>query len=107
MCATLAPAQNEVDSRNLHERILAVVPLTGTGTYADPRRPIFAPRAGVEARDGSGIIEYRWTPSDDGRYAVVEFVALNRKALQPILSDPRTLKAFERDRRKRTTSKEN
>lgn len=62
------------------------MPLTGAGTYADPRRPIFAP-TGVESKDG-GIIEYRWTPSDDGRYAVVEFVALDRKALQPILSDP-------------------
>jgi hypothetical protein len=100
VCATLAPAQNEVDSRNLHERILAVVPLTGTGTYADPRRPIFAP-IGVESRDSSGIIECRWTPSDDGRYAVVEFVALSRKALQPILSDPRTLKAFERGKSKK------
>jgi hypothetical protein len=98
--AVLAPAQNQVDSRNLHERILAVVPLTGAGTYADPRRPIFAP-TGVESKDGSGIIEFRWTPSDDGRYAVVEFVARDRKALQPILSDPRTLKAFERGKSKK------
>lgn len=101
VCAVLAPAQNQVDSRNLHERILAVVPLTGAGTYADPRRPMFAPTTGVESKNGSGIIEYRWTPSDDGKYAVVEFVALDRKALQPILSDPRTLKAFERGKSKK------
>lgn len=99
VCAALASAQNQVDSRNLHERVLAVVPLTGAGTYADPRRPIFAP-TGVESKDG-GIIEYRWTPSDDGKYAVVEFVALDRKALQPILSDPRTVKAFEKGRAKK------
>jgi hypothetical protein len=100
VCALLAPAQNRVDSRNLHERIIAVAPLTGAGTYADPRRPMFAPSA-AETRIGSGIIEYRWTPTDDGKYAVVEFVARDRKALAPILADARTLKAFEKGKAKK------
>ena len=104
LCPIFLPAQNRVDSRNLHERIIAIVPLTGAGTYADPRRPIFAPSA-AETRIGSGIIEYRWTPSDDAKYAVVEFVARDRKALAPILADAPTLKAFEKGESKRTTSR--
>ena len=100
LCAIFAPAQNQVDSRNLHERIIAVVPLTGAGTYADPRRPIFAPAAS-ETRNGASIIEYQWTPSDDGKYAVVEFVARDRKALAAIVKDSRTLKAFEKGKDKK------
>jgi hypothetical protein len=100
LCATLASAQNQVDSRHLNERIIAVVPLTGAGTYADPKRPVFAP-APAEMRNGDGIIEYHWSPSDDGRYALVEFVAQDRKALAAILTDPRTLKAFEKGKSKK------
>jgi hypothetical protein len=86
--------QTQVDPQNRHERILAVVPLTGAGTYADPKRPVFADA-------GKGILEFHWTPSDDGKYAIVEFVAQDRKALAPILTDARTLKAFEKGKAKK------
>ena len=49
----------------------------------------------------NGIIEYHWMPSDDGRYAVVEFVARDRKALAAILKDARTVKAFEKGKDKK------
>ena len=65
----------------------------------------FAPSA-AETRIGSGIIEYRWTPTDDGKYAVVEFVARDRKALAPILADARTLKAFEKGKAKKGRHRE-
>jgi hypothetical protein len=100
LCAAFASAQEQVDSRNLHERIIAVVPVTGAGTYADPKRPLFAPTA-EELRKGSAIVEYNWSPSDDGRYAIVEFVAHDRKALAPILEDARTVKAFEKGKSKK------
>jgi hypothetical protein len=97
LCGACVFAQDRVDSRNRHERIIAVVPITGAGTYADPRRPLFAPAPNA-ARGEQGILEYQWTPSDDGNYAVVEFVAKTRAALAPILADSRTVRAFEKGR---------
>jgi hypothetical protein len=73
VCAAALRSQG-VDLRHLHERMLAVVPLTGAGTYADPRRPLFAPSSTREGGE-SGILSYEWAPSDDGQYAIVEFVA--------------------------------
>jgi hypothetical protein len=43
LTAAAGLAQPRVDSGNLYERILAVVPMTGAGTFEDPRRPLFAP----------------------------------------------------------------
>jgi hypothetical protein len=63
--AVPAISQPRVDSRNLYERIIAVVPLTGAGTYADPRRPLFAPSPSDQSADG--IIEFFWQESDDGK----------------------------------------
>ena len=99
VCAAMLRSQG-VDLRHLHERILAVVPLTGAGTYADPKRPLFAPNAADE-RTTSGIISYEWAPSDDGQYAIVEFVAKDRGALVKIASDARVLKAFEKGKVKK------
>jgi hypothetical protein len=89
-----------VDLRHLHERILAVVPLTGAGTYADPKRPLFAPTT-TDDQAASGIISYEWAPSDDGQYAIVEFVAKDRSALTKIANDARVLKAFEKGKVKK------
>lgn len=100
VCASCVFAQNQVDPRNLHERVIAVVPIIGAGTYADPKRPLFAPTP-TETSKGGGIIEYQWTPSDDGRYAVVEFVAKTRAGLMSIMTDARTLKVFEKGKSKK------
>ena len=35
-------AQRRVARENRHERVLAVVPMVGSGTHPDPRRPMFA-----------------------------------------------------------------
>ena len=39
------------------------------------------------SQDHSGILAYYHEPSDDGRFALVEYVAYNRSALQAILND--------------------
>ena len=76
----LALAQfRPVDPRQTHERILAIVPMVGTGRGPDdPKRPLFA--------DTPNLIGYHAELSDDGQYALVEFVARSRAALAPISS---------------------
>ena len=80
LLAQLASAQfRPVDPRQTHERILAIVPLVGTGRGPDdPKRPLFA--------DTPNLLGYHAELSDDGLYALVEFVARTRAALAPISS---------------------
>jgi hypothetical protein len=98
--SALVLAQNRVDPKLLHERVLAVVPIVGSGTYADPKRPLLAPGPG-EALNPDGIIGYSWNPSDDGKHAIVEFVARDPRALQGIVSDPRVVIAFAKGKAKK------
>jgi hypothetical protein len=88
----IAQAQPRVDMRHTHERLVCVVPMVGKGTYDDPRRPKYAPSASgekaAEARIArTGIIAYHAILSDDGKYALVEFVAADRAAFAEILAD--------------------
>jgi hypothetical protein len=90
----LAEAQRRVDMRHTYERLICVVPMVGKGTYEDPRRPKYAPVAAqadaksAETRAArTGIIAYHAIPSDDGQYALVEFVAVDRAAFAGILAD--------------------
>jgi hypothetical protein len=100
--------QPRVDSRNLHERVLAVVPMIGKGTFDDPRRPMYAPApAQAQAEHQAlkpgakpGIIEFRFQESDDHKFALVEFVAVDKEALKPILDD-KSIKSFLKGRDKR------
>ena len=97
-------SQQPVSMRNTHERVVAIVPMIGTGTEDDPRRPMFAPLAAemaapaddkealgdkpsVAAKPAGRIIAYTCKPSDDGRFALVEFVATDRAALDEILKE--------------------
>jgi hypothetical protein len=97
-------SQQPVSMRNTHERVVAIVPMIGKGTEDDPRRPMFAPLAAemavpaddkeavaekpaLKAKPTSRIIAYTCKPSDDGRFALVEFVATDRAALEEILKD--------------------
>ena len=88
-------AQRRVDPRNTYNRILCVVPLVGQGTPADPKRPEYAPWPSSQNPDG--IIAFYFRPTDDGKRAVVEFVARNRAAFQTILND-KTVIVFEKGR---------
>jgi hypothetical protein len=72
--------------RNTHERVLAVVPMVGSGTPEDPRRPMYAPVPnGAPSREG--IIAFTYQLSDDGKSALVELVAHDHAGLQAILAD--------------------
>jgi hypothetical protein len=54
MAATTASAQPPVSSRNSYERVLAVVPLIGSGTHDDPVRPRPRPKPSMPW-DGRGL----------------------------------------------------
>jgi hypothetical protein len=96
----LAPAQQRVDPQNLYQRVICVVPIVGKGTPDDPKRPQYAPWPPAPADARSGIIAWSFQPSDDGKYALAEFVARDRSAFQAILSD-KQLKVFEKGKDKK------
>jgi hypothetical protein len=106
MASALAFAQQRVDSRQVHERILCIVPMVGSGSYDDPRRPAFAPSPSNsnEAKDSEGILGYSYQISDDGQSALVEFVARNRAAFKEILeaSKSQGFKVFEKGKQRRS-----
>jgi hypothetical protein len=99
-----AVVQRHVDPRNTHVRFLAVVPLIGTGTKADPIRPAYvpAPPAPGAKPDPNGIIGYTSQMCDDHKHALVEFVARDRSAFKPMMADTRPdVRLFEKGRAKR------
>ena len=70
-----------------HHHIFAVVPLIGAGTVADPKRPMFTAAQGVKpalpaspilaaTTQRTGIIGYHAQITDDGKSAIVEFIAV-------------------------------
>ncbi len=96
-------AQPRVDARNMYERVLAVLPLGGRGTFEDPIRPMYAPspaelRAATTTR--AGILGFTYVLSDDGKSALVEFMAKDRSAFQNILAD-KNIKSFLKGKDKR------
>lgn len=100
-CATAAAfAQQKVHIRNLYERIVCVLPMVGAGTADDPRRPMYAPVISRGAPPRDGIIAFTFQESDDGKYALAEFVARDRAAFQHIFDD-KQLKVFEKGKHKK------
>jgi len=90
----LVSAQPRVDPRNMYERVLAIVPLTGKGTADDPQRPMYAPLPNaVSPTSRTGILGYMYVLSDDGKFALVEYVARDRSAFSAILADT-TIQTF-------------
>jgi hypothetical protein len=99
--ATCLPAQQKLDTRQLYERLYCVVPMTGTGTWADPKRPMYAPSpAQMNPASRTGIIGFTHVLSDDGLSALVEFVARDAAAFAPIVAD-KSVKAFRKGQDKR------
>lgn len=113
-------SQRRVDPSHLHERILCVVPMVGAGTYEDPRRPAFAPTAadskvstnsttdstteapGVQPLEEK-ILAYSYQVSDDGQFALVEFVARDQKAFREIYAaQAEGIKVFKKGIQSRT-----
>lgn len=85
LAAQTAAGENRPNARNMYERVLALVPMVGAGTWSDPKRPMFVP-AQSAARDRNGIIAWHFEPADDGKSALVEFVAVKKSALAPLIS---------------------
>jgi hypothetical protein len=78
--------------------VIAVVPMNGTGKGADAKRPLHAP----ERLSADRIIAFSCEMSDNGQLAICEFVARDRKALVPILSDSRLSgRVFEKGKSRR------
>jgi hypothetical protein len=97
----IAVAQKKVDARMTYERVWAVVPMVGAGTLADPKRPMYAPLPfALSVISRTGILGYTQLMSDDGKSALVEFVARDRSAFTDILAD-KNIKAFLKGRDKR------
>ena len=81
-------AQPRVDPRQMYERVMAIVPLVGKGTHDDPKRPMYAPLPHeIKPTSRSGILGFTYVLSDDGKFALVQFVARDRAAFQQILTD--------------------
>jgi|SRR5579859_3898980 len=104
-------AQGHVASENLYTRVLCVVPMIGTGTAADPIRPMFVPAPpdpskvpnAVVANTPPGILAFQYQLSDDGNYALVELVGADRKALAEVFnSTDARVKVFELAKAKKT-----
>lgn len=103
----LLPAAPKGNSVPLYERVICVVPLVGTGTLDDPKRPLFAPVIGAASEafatgkkskgflDPATIVSYQSVPTDDGLQAIVEFVARDRAAFQPVLGNNAGIKVFD------------
>jgi hypothetical protein len=92
--AAVVCAQHRSDPRNTYSRIIAVVPYVGKGTYTDPRRPEYAPWP-LTGQSQANIIGYSHVSSDDGQYAIVEFIARDRSAFQAVFND-KTVTYFEK-----------
>ena len=98
--AAVVCAQRRVDPGNTYSRVICVVPMVGSGTQADPKRPQYAPWPPSPPTSRAAIIAYTQQVSDDGRYALVEFVARDRAAFAAILND-KQIKAFEKSKAKK------
>jgi len=71
-----------VDPENMYHRVYARVRVIGKGTPDDPRRPMFAPTQ--PSKDHKGILGYQMQISDDGKWALCEFVGATPQDLEVI-----------------------
>ncbi len=86
----LLSGQHAVDPAQRYHRLICLVHLTGSGTQADPVRPEHVPAPGAQPpSDRSGIIAWAFQITDDGKMAIVHYVAVDRKAFAAIFADTR------------------
>jgi hypothetical protein len=108
VAAAVFAQQRPVDPKNIYHRLIAITPLVGSGSALDPTRPKYAPWplpaptmstatpiTPAMLQQQAGIIAFSYLPSDDGQFAIVEFVARSRAAFQPIFADS-TIPTFEK-----------
>jgi hypothetical protein len=87
---TIATTQQRVDPTMTYHRVMAIVPLVGSGTSIDPSRPMFAPTPQATPSH-TGIIAYQHQLSDDGTLSLVEFVAVDRSAFAALFASTNPL----------------
>ena len=79
-------AQRNVSPGNMYHRVYAVVPMVGAGTQADPKRPMLVPVPGQNtAGERPDLLGYQMQLSDNGQFALVEFVFQNPVAFHNFL----------------------
>jgi hypothetical protein len=84
-------AQRSVPPEYSHHHVWAVVPLIGTGTDADPRRPMLVPPPDQQpATERPDLLSYQMQLSDDGKFALVEFVFHSPLAFHDFLAQTAT-----------------
>lgn len=87
-------AQRRVDPTQLYERVFAILPMTGKGTLADPKRPAGLPLPGaMKANDRTGVVAYNVQLSDDGNLALVELVFASKTTALPAMAQLRAATA--------------
>src|SRR5581483_5386533 len=88
-----AHAQHAANASARYFRVIALVPLTGTGIHDDPIRPEYAPisagSSSTLSSSRSGILGWTFQITDDGKMAIVQFVAANHHAFDALLNDKR------------------
>jgi hypothetical protein len=104
--STTISAQPRVSPRNLYERLFVITRYTGDGSAENPCRPMYAPPPPAVGQEPSrpGIIAWSCIESDDGEFALCEFVAVDRAAFAQILADKdrvANLKVFEKGKARR------
>ena len=75
---------------NAYARVYCILPLVGSGSLADPKRPMFAPRPPTPTAplDRTGIITFQFQVSDDGNFALAECVAVKAAGRVRSTSEP-------------------
>lgn len=90
--------------RNAPERVIAIVPIIGSGTVADPHRPLFFPTPNEFAQPPDpdhrpAIVSYRFELGDDGKTAIAEYTGFDRASLRKALkSDDPNFRILDHDK---------
>jgi hypothetical protein len=85
-------AQRSVPPEFMYHRVYAVVPLVGSGTPDDPKRPMLvpaAPSAGQvqpQTSERPELLGWQMQMSDDGKFALVELIFQSPLAYQSFLA---------------------
>jgi hypothetical protein len=104
---TAAVAQQRTEGRAVYERLVAVVPIVGAGSYDDPRRPAYVPEhllpgrgpvaavaafatARAKGEAPRAIVGFHYELSDDSQFALVEFEATHTAAFESLRQAART-----------------
>lgn len=61
----------QAQNRGYGRKVVAIVPMIGSGKADDPKRPKFVP--GPKDKDKGESLDFHYTLSDDGQWAIVVF----------------------------------